>query len=340
MIWWCLFISLGGIGLLGAYTFYLHHRQQGHEESPVGPLVIKLALSVVLIIIVIGAFDMGPLGVFISILPGVILGLIWVGPLADWLGMGAINSFMGGGEKVEPTPMYSIAETKQKRGDPHGAIAEIESELETFPGDFDGLMLKATIQMESLREFDSAQATILSIVQQPQYEPGQVSRALGRLADWQVKFQANPEAARQTLCHLRDRFPGTAVEFVASQRLARMDFVIEIDDRREASVVVSECLKQLEKHPLDNDTREKLARVYFERYGQPELAKEEMKKLFAIPYQQPRDVARWLNLMADWHLKKENPEAARECLKQIVTRYPNLPFSEEAQLRLTRIKEL
>ena len=340
MIWWCLFISLGGIGLLVAYTFYLHYRQQGHEESLVGPLVIKLALSVILFIALVEFAQMEPPGVFIAILPGVILGLLWVGPLADWLGMGAINSLMGGGEKVEPKPMYSIAEARQKRGDPHGALAAIESELETFPGDFDGLMLMATIQMESLHDFDSAQATILAIVQQPQYEPGQVSRSLGRLADWQVKFQANPEAARQTLCHLRDRFPGTAVEFVASQRLARMDFAIEIDDRRDASVVVSECLKQLEKHPLDNDTREKLARVYFERYGQPELAKEEMKKLFAIPYQQSRDVTRWLNLMADWHLKKNNPEAARECLRQIVTRYPNLPFCEEAQLRLTRIKEL
>jgi hypothetical protein len=339
MIWWCLFISLGSIGLLAAYTFYLHHRQQGNEHSPVGPLAIKFALSVILIIILIESFKMGPLGVFIAILPGFVLGLIWVGPLTDWLGMGVINSFMGGGEKVEPKPMYSIAETKQKRGDPHGAIAEIESELETFPGDFDGLMLKATIQMENLHDFDSAQATVQAIVQQPQYEPGQVSRALGRLADWQLRFKADPEAARLTLCQLRDRFSGTAVEFTASQRLARMDFVIEIDDRREASVVVSECLKQLEKHPLDNDTREKLARVYFERYGQPELAKEEMKKLFAIPFQQPRDLARWLNLMADWHLKKDNPEAARECLRQIVARYPNLPYCEEAQQRLTRIKE-
>ena len=74
-----------------------------------------------------------------------------------------------------------------------------------------------------------------------------------------------------------------------------------------------------------------------ERYEQPELAKEQMKILFAQPYQQPRDIARWLNLMADWHLKKDNLDAARKCLQQIVAQFPDQPYSDEAQLRLTRL---
>ena len=72
----------------------------------------------------------------------------------------------------------------------------------------------------------------------------------------------------------------------------------------------------------------------------PDLAWEEMNKLFENRFQQPRDISRWLNLMADWHLKKDNPDGARQCLTQITARYPNLPCSEAAQERLTRIKDL
>ena len=126
---------------------------------------------------------------------------------------------------------------------------------------------------------------------------------------------------------------------MTAQRLARMDFMIDHEDKRDTGEVVSDCLKQLEKHPLDNDTREKLARVYFNRYGKPDLAWQEMSKLFENPFQQPRDLARWLNLMADWHLKKDNPAGARECLQQIMARFPQLPQCEEAQQRLTLIKD-
>ena len=122
--------------------------------------------------------------------------------------------------------------------------------------------------------------------------------------------------------------------------LARLDFSVDSNDRRDASELVSECLKQLEKHPLDNQTREQLARVYFNRYGKPDLAWEELNKLFANPFQQPRDLARWLNLMADWHLEKNNPDGARQCLQQVIARFPDLPFAEEAQARLTRMQDV
>ena len=67
--------------------------------------------------------------------------------------------------------------------------------------------------------------------------------------------------------------------------------------------------------------------------------RQEMNRLFENPFQQPRDLARWLNLMADWHLKRDNPAGARECLQQIMARFPQLPQCEEAQQRLTLIKD-
>ena len=246
---------------------------------------------------------------------------------------------MGGGEEVEPKPLYSVVEAKWRSGKAKLAIELIDDELEKFPGDFEGQMLKATIQMESLQDFATAEGTLLGITAQEQHEPGQIARAMNQLADWQKK-EGQEEAMRLTLTGLRDRFPGSGIELASAQRLARLDFSVDSNDRRDASELVSECLKQLEKHPLDNQTREQLARVYFNRYGKPDLAWEELNKLFANPFQQPRDLARWLNLMADWHLEKNNPDGARQCLQQVMARFPDLPFAEEAQARLTRMQDV
>jgi len=300
-------------------------------------MALKLGFSGILLVIIVWASTMGPIGYVFAFGALCILAMLWIGPMLDLVGGKAIDSVMGGGGEVEAQPLYSVAHTKQKQGDAKGAIAWIDKELEEFPGDFEGQLLKAEIQMDSLKDFDAARATVLAITEQDHHEPGQVSRAMGRLADWQLKHRQDGAGARQTLQWLRERYPESAVEFVVSQRLARMDFIVDINDPRDVSELVSECLKQLVKHPLDNDTREKLARIYFERYEQPELAKEQMKILFAQPYQQPRDIARWLNLMADWHLKKDNLDAARKCLQQIVAQFPDQPYSDEAQLRLTRL---
>jgi len=207
-------------------------------------------------------------------------------------------------------------------------------------------MLKAEIQMVDLNDFAGASATLREIidhrVEEPgassKYLPGQVSRALGTLSEWQEKYAKDEVAARQTLTVLRDRFPGTLVELQTAQKLARKDFYLEMNDKRDITLLVSECLKQLETHPLDNDTREKLARLYFTRYDKPDLAWEEMNTLFEHPHQQPADLTRWLNLMADWHLVKENPAGARACLDQIIARFPGLPYKEEAEVRLERMK--
>jgi len=340
-MWLCLLWGVGAVAIF-ALNIYLRNKREkagAWEENPVGPLVIKIASSLLLLI---GAWMLGgggKIGVLLMIAPMVLVGMLWVGPLMDFLGGNAINSLLGGGEKIEAKPLYSIAEAKWRQGKAKLAIDLIDDELAKFPCDFEGQMLKAQIQMESLRDFPSAEGTLLCIAAQPQHEPGQIARALFQLADWQQK-KGDKSSMKGTLTALRDRFPESGIEMTCAQRLARMEFSIDSNDSRDASEIVSECLKQLGEHPLDNHTREQLARVYFGRYGKPDLAWEEMNKLFANPFQQPRDISRWLNLMADWHLKKNNIDGARQCMQQIIARYPDLPFSDEAKNRLTRIKDM
>jgi len=338
-MWWCLLLGVGVIGLVVALIYFNHKRQGSNEYDAAGPMTLKLGVSGVLILISVPLFSVGAFGALLSIVPLFILGLLWAGPLVGWIGGGAIDSVMGGGQEVEAKPLYSIAETKWHRSDPEGAIAEIDSELAKFPGDYDGQVMKATIQLEALRDFNAAQSTLLEVMQQPHHEPGQIARTMNMLADWQLKHLDNKEIARGTLEAIVKRFPNTGIELMTAQRLARMDFLLDYDDKRDTGEVVSDCLKQLEKHPLDNDTREKLARVYFNRYDKPDLAWQEMAKLFENAFQQPSDIVRWLNRMADWHMRKDNPKGARECLQQIIARFPQLPSCEAAQQRLTLIKE-
>ena len=338
-MWWCLLLGVGVIGLVVALIYFNHKRQGSNEYDAAGPMTLKLGVSGVLILISVPLFSVGAFGALLSIVPLFILGLLWAGPLVGWIGGGAIDSVMGGGQEVAAKPLYSIAETKWHRSDPEGAIAEIDSELAKFPGDYDGQVMKATIQLEALRDFNAAQSTLLEVMQQPHHEPGQIARTMNMLADWQLKHLDNKEIARGTLEAIVKRFPNTGIELMTAQRLARMDFLLDYDDKRDTGEVVSDCLKQLEKHPLDNDTREKLARVYFNRYDKPDLAWQEMAKLFENAFQQPSDIVRWLNCMADWHMGKDNPKGARECLQQIIARFPQLPSCEAAQQRLTLIKD-
>lgn len=339
----CLVLFLVVVAVLVGWITFLHKAPEAwtagddrrfsfNDTARIGGTIILLLIMFVM------RPDGNPYMAFLMIFPLSLLGMIWAGPAMDYLGLKAITKLMGGGEEVEAQPMYSIAETRRKSGEPEKALEAVEGELERFPADYDGLILKAMIQMEDLKKFDDARATLLEVGSAEAHTPGQVSRAHNLLADWQIKFQKDEAAARETLEMLRARFPDSGVEFAVSQRLARLDDILDFDDKRDAAEVVSDCLKQLEKHPLDNNTREKLAEVYFERYNKPDLAWEEMNKLFAVPYQQPADLCRWLNRMADWHLKRDHPDGARQCLQQIITRFPDQPQSEAAQLRLTRLQ--
>lgn len=271
--------------------------------------------------------------------PLVITGLLWVGPVFEHLTEKFIRSLYGFGDKQEPEPKYDPAESKWKSGQPKEAIKLIEEQLAEFPEDFEGQILKAQIQMESLKDFESAEATLLEISSQKKHNAGKIAMVLNQLADWYLK-KDDKESSKKILMGLCARYPKTQIEFNCSQRLARMDFAIDSTDKRDASELVSLCLKQLDQHPLDYHTREQLARIYFNRYDKPDLAWEEMNKLFSNPFQQPKDITRWLNLMADWHLKRNNPNGARACLEQIISRYQDLPYAEEADNRLTKIRHL
>ena len=78
------------------------------------------------------------------------------------------------------------------------------------------------------------------------------------------------------------------------------------------SALASQYVSQLNKHPADTDTREKLAVLYAENFGRLDLAVDQLEQLIALPEETPKHVTRWLNLLATLHISVANDEAERE----------------------------
>ena len=55
--------------------------------------------------------------------------------------------------------------------------------------------------------------------------------------------------------------------------------------------------------------------------------------------QPSRDVCRWLNMAADWHVKLGNIAGARGAMQQIIALFPNTALAETAASRLTKWKD-
>ena len=301
-------------------------------------LSIKIAFSFFMIIAMKYLSGLGAMSL-LAILPAILLALAWAGSLGEFLGGGMSGLLTGGRQEIEPKAFYSIAESRRMKGDLDGALCEINEQLEKFPGDFDGQMLRASIQMENQRDLAAAQITIEVLIAQDHHPRGKIAYALTTLADWHLKYERDQTAARKVFESIMKRFPGTGVELRAAQRVARMDATFDAHDRRDTGSLVSDCLKHLEQHPLDNLTRETLAQIYQDRYGRPDLAMEELNKLIAIPFQTRKDISRWMNLAADWHIKGGDVATARKCLMGITKRMPDTVHSEKAQQRLARMRD-
>jgi hypothetical protein len=92
------------------------------------------------------------------------------------------------------------------------------------------------------------------------------------------------------------------------------------------------------EHPDHWESRERLATLYADHYGRIPLAVDQIAALVAHPGHPPKRVAGWLNRIADLHLRApDGAEAARQPLREIISRYPDTVWSEQATLRLATL---
>jgi hypothetical protein len=258
--------------------------------------------------------------------------------------------------------------TQRNRGRPQDAIREIRRQLASFPNDFEGVLLLARIQAENLADLAGAEATLNHFCEWPGAPTQQVAAAYTQLADWQLKLGQDAAAAREALRRIIARFPDTEAALQAEQRIAHLsdaENLIQVRQERKnialpagarniglldsteflkpqevaPGKLAAAYVKHLQAHPHDTEVREKLALSYARDFQRLDLATMELAELINEPKHKPKEVARWLNLLANLQVELGADIATvRATLNKIVERFPTLPMADLAQRRLARLE--
>lgn len=307
------------------------------------------------------------MGVGLAAFCGLAVAALWRHSIGAMIARPFTMLYDGGDVEVEPRPLYSIAQSKRKLGRYPEAVVEIRRQLTRFPTDFEGQMLLAEIQAENLNDLPGADVTIQRLCQQPGHEPRNIALALNTLADWYLKLIQDRDSARQALERIIALYPETDIALVAAQRighLAETRFLVEPHERRrivvkpgvqdvgllsgaaqpkaaepEYEAQAAHYAEHLRVYPLDTEAREKLAVLYSEHYKRLDLATEQLEQLIAYPNQPPRQVAHWLNLLADLQVRHSaDYETVRQTLERIIEGFPGTPAAGLARTRIDHLK--
>jgi TolA-binding protein len=356
--------SLVGLGFL----IWLTVRSLKRSAAP-AQLLVKWAITIPFVLVCLFmARLMGPFGPFLIVFMAIVMSVMWTPHIAEMLFSPITNLFDGGHEAPDKKPYYSIALAKRNQGKPLEAIMAIRAQLAKFPNDAEGVFLLAKIQAEDMADLPGAEITLNNFCHSPHVAPKQVAAAWTMLADWHLKIAVDVDSARATLQKIVERFPGTEIALQAQQRLAHLGgsekILLAAHDRQ--SVVVPEGVhniglldsttflqpteidpgklaaahvKHLGEHPHDSEVREKLALIYAHDFKRLDLATLELMQLINEPMHTPKQVAQWLNLLANLQIELGADVATvRATLEQIVERFPDLPVADVAQRRLARVK--
>lgn len=298
---------------------------------------------------------------------GLAMAILWRRSIAGIFANSIGGLYDGGTTPIEAKPLYSHAIALRNRGNYNEALAGVRKELEKFPGDFEGQMLLAKIQAENLNDLPGAAITIERIFNQSAHAPGNVALAVNTLADWYLKLNQDRDAARETLQRIIDRFPDSELSLLASQRIASLattEHLIAQHDRKKFAVAegiqnlglldpklhplpadadaakqAADLVEHLKTHPLDAESREKLAVIYADHYNRLDLAADQLEQLITYPNQPGKRVAHWLNLLADLQIRHgANYETVRATVQRIVDLFPDLAAAEVARNRIVRLK--
>jgi outer membrane protein assembly factor BamD (BamD/ComL family) len=237
--------------------------------------------------------------------------------------------------------------------------------LQKFPNDFTGQTMLAEIQAENLNDVQAAEITIHRLCEQKQ-SSANVAFALSMLADWQLKYAQDADAAKRALEKIIELLPNTEFERTAANRIAHLASPEALARSHEPERIIlkrgveylglmkdqsrllpkekpmgeeaAELVAHLDAHPLDHEARERLAVIYAQNYGRLDLATEQLEQLIALPGESPKHVARWLNLLADLQIQSTNDtQLAEQTLRRIIELFPKQSFGQMAENRIASL---
>lgn len=278
------------------------------------------------------------------------------------------DAYTGGSESVEPKPFYARAIAFRKRGQAADSQAEIENQLERFPGDAQGLMMLADLHANEFNDVPAALVTLDLLLAGPGRSPEDLALALQQKASWELERLKDPQAARLSLERIDELCPGTQAALTARQQIARMKSQEELEEYETPRRLVvvhhpervglaesipgppsedvlgasagdggeaARLVAHLEQFPDDWTAREELAVAYESKWKRPDLAADELERLILLTAPTPRQTTHWLNLLADLQLRSpQGAGAARLTLERVTKRFPGTVWSEQAESRI------
>ena len=293
----------------------------------------------------------------------VLLAILWGKHIAAFAVSPLTNAISGGDEQVKASPLYSIAVGRRKLGKYAEAIELIQAQLKRFPNDYEGEMLLASICVEDLNDLNRGEVTVKRICHRPSTPPNQIAGALNTLADWQQRYAQDNEMAQQALEEISRLLPDTEYDRSARQRMAHLGSSQSLLDQRDRPRVVMKegvqriglaknapniapevlspateaaaLVERLKQFPDDNEAGERLGHIYATDFHRPEMGIGELERLIARPHQPAKEVARWLNAIADIQTKEQgDADAAGVTLQRIVDQFPNAAVADLARSRM------
>jgi tetratricopeptide (TPR) repeat protein len=311
----------------------------------------------------------------VAVLIAVLLGLAWTPTIVNTLVSPLTTALSGDDTVAYEGPAYGQALAKRKRGQYEDAVEAVEAQLEQYPGDFDGLMLKASIQAENLDDLPAAVATIQETLEDPGKVRFNLPVALNKMADWQLTIAGDASAAKRTLEKIREALPGSQAAQLVSQRLASLDASeeseaaaedfnesyrhlveesaakddftgpleiprpVEVDPLQTDEAKLQTCLRRVALHPDSINNREELAALYLGHMKQPALAIQQYEHLLTLPGTTIHQKAAWLNKVADIQIKSgETYESIRATLLLIVSLNPKAATAALAEQRIAYLR--
>ena len=366
-------------GVLAAVVVYIIRKQLKNPDNDPVKVIVKWTVTVAIVAFGVYATlwsnDGGSLlVVFIFLLlPGsVIMALWWTPEISEWMASPITNALTGDSRISYNKPEYGIANARRNRGQYVEAVEAVDEELAKHPGNFDGLMLKASIQAENLGDLEAATETLQEAIEGEEQLSYRLPVALNKMADWQLAVAGDPDAARRTLRQIQEALPESQAAQFAAQRLASLDSseeteaavvdfnesyqklveesarkddftsplelpkAIETNQQQAGDKSLANCLRRVALHPDSVSNREELAALYLDHANQPPKAAEQYDHLLALPGTTIHQKTAWLNKIADIQVKSgESHETVRATLERVIALDPKAAPAARAQQRIS-----
>ena len=218
-----------GLVFLGCGIFLAHRmskRDDGQMLEPRDRVIVTLAIVALLAAagktLAGGGAAAAAFGLVIVIPAGVILAFIWLPAAVESLLSGLTGAMTGGNQQVEAKPFFYRALAKRRQGKFLEALAEIDTELLKFPGNLEGLLLKAEIQSDDLKNQAAATGLLEEIIQTPDRPRQERLAGQFRLAELQLHRIRDIPAGRAVLEQILEENPDTEAAHTARQHLAHL----------------------------------------------------------------------------------------------------------------------